>query len=288
MPSTGKPKSTCCRTTGWKQREQKERRRRVIDGVTHWVCKSCNEIKGEDAFANDKKGLAANCKKCEAKKARSKIYPSQIKAKAQTKIRRIKKELEIIECKECGNKLKRKDWPKDKSGKLATRCCVERGLAHTNRYLRRRGKKFCNSCSLVKPLSQFPVVNGRDASPCKPCKKAASVKSNADGQRLNRIVETDDGTLTSAAIGTLFKSAKFCAVCSKKMSFDDKTLDHIRPLVSAGHHSIKNIMVMCHSCNSKKQAKDPKDWFKTLPQESKDSVLKYALKSKHLTEDLFT
>lgn len=287
VPSTGKPKLTCCRTTGWNVREAKEKRKRVIDGITHWVCKSCNEIKAEKAFANGKRGLAASCNKCKAKKARDTMYPSRIKAKAQTQIRRIKKELEIIECKSCGKKLKRKDWPKDKSGKLATRCCVERGLAHTNRYLRRRGKKFCNACSMVKLLSHFPVVNGKDASPCRPCKKASLIKQNADQVRLNRIVETDDDTLSSSAIGRLFSSADFCPVCSNKMSFTDKTLDHIRPLSLGGTHSIKNAMIICHGCNTKKGAKLPSAWLSSLSEESRASVLRLVEESIHLSSEIF-
>lgn len=286
VPSTGKPKKTCCRTTGWKQKLDADSRKSVVNGVIYWTCTSCNTPKTEDAFGKSRGKLKSSCKQCHKDRYKDYKSPSEIRRNAQSKIRQMKKNQQLIECKSCGKNVKRKDWPKDESGHLATMCCVETRFPKINKYLKRRGKKFCNACDLVKPLGEFPVVNGKDAAPCKSCKKSNSLKHNSSGIRKDRIVSSDDGTLTPKVVGHLFASADSCPVCFVSMSFEDKTMDHIKPLSLGGTHSLSNAMIMCHKCNTKKQSKEPKKWFDCLSEDSKLSVLKYIDESRYLTRSL--
>jgi 5-methylcytosine-specific restriction endonuclease McrA len=65
----------------------------------------------------------------------------------------------------------------------------------------------------------------------------------------------DDGTLTASAIGSLFAKAKRCPVCSKRMLWAYKSLDHMVPKSKGGWHSIFNVRVICKACNTKKSTK---------------------------------
>lgn len=47
------------------------------------------------------------------------------------------------------------------------------------------------------------------------------------------------------------------AVCRKCGSINDLTIDHIMPLSNGGTNDIKNLQVLCRSCNSKKGTKCP-------------------------------
>ena len=55
----------------------------------------------------------------------------------------------------------------------------------------------------------------------------------------------------------LCKAAGYhCAYCGKKFPFKELTQDHITPLSKGGSHTLSNILPACHSCNSRKHAKD--------------------------------
>jgi len=50
------------------------------------------------------------------------------------------------------------------------------------------------------------------------------------------------------------KIKNLCANCLKKK---DLSIDHIVPLARGGSNAIRNIQFLCHSCNSRKNARDP-------------------------------
>lgn len=67
-----------------------------------------------------------------------------------------------------------------------------------------------------------------------------------------------DGTITIEAVLALKASwTGVCPFCRKK---GVPTLDHIIPLARGGAHSLRNIQLMCRSCNSSKGSKTMKEW----------------------------
>lgn len=286
MPSNGQPKRTCCLTTGSNNKKKFEARKKEVNGETWLLCNTCKKHKPFDQFYKSKGHPQSKCKQCHSEKYADYEAPSTRKAREEARKRRILRENEVLQCKVCGKKLKRKDWPKQKSGRPADSCCSHRTAAHVNRYLMKRGKRLCGTCDLIKPLDHFPQWNGKARSPCKLCLKVSASVISTRQRRQDRIVESDDGTLTPEAIKGLFSSQKSCIVCFKPMKWEEKTLDHVLPLSKDGAHSIKNAMVMCHKCNSKKRESLPRDWFESLPEASKESVMRYFEQSEHLDESI--
>ena len=273
--STGKPRRTCCKTTGWNNAQKYLDRQKEVDGQVHFLCRSCNKHKDQSSFLQHKGLVRSTCKQCHSDRYSGYRSPSYIKSRAKSKVSKMKKDSEIIECKDCGRKIKRRDFPVEKSGRIASRCCAERTLANINNALRKRGVKFCNHCGVVKPLDHFQKSTRGYVSHCKMCRKAIAVRNQYNEKRANRVYGTDDGSINSESLKDLFIPSKNCCVCDDKMEFNDKTLDHIVPLSKGGRHILSNVMVMCHRCNSAKNNKLPKDWFLSLSDTSKFSVVKY-------------
>lgn len=48
--------------------------------------------------------------------------------------------------------------------------------------------------------------------------------------------------------------------CLKCESTENLTLDHIIPLIKGGRHAVRNMQVLCHSCNASKEARNTKDY----------------------------
>lgn len=54
-------------------------------------------------------------------------------------------------------------------------------------------------------------------------------------------------------LGRLFhESGGFCGICHKPISFEDFTLDHIRPISKGGAHIKRNVQIAHRACNSAK------------------------------------
>ncbi len=71
----------------------------------------------------------------------------------------------------------------------------------------------------------------------------------------------EDGTLTGSVIQGLFAKAHHCPYCNKPMRPREKTLDHIIPRAKAGLHSIRNVVVCCRTCNSRKGKSTSRRWL---------------------------
>lgn len=82
----------------------------------------------------------------------------------------------------------------------------------------------------------------------------------------------EDGSLTGPVIQRLFAVAIACPYCARPMGGRDKTFDHIMPRHLGGWHSVRNVVVCCYSCNSRKADTPPQRWLMRLPRDRRDSV----------------
>ena len=91
-------------------------------------------------------------------------------------------------------------------------------------------------------------------------------QENADKCRLygkNRYARKmkAEGTFTKEDIKKIYERQKGkCHWCGVKLSFQEKTIDHIKPLVKGGSNWPSNLCIACKPCNSSKKDKDPEDF----------------------------
>ena len=275
MPSSGKPKRTCCLTAGWNNKKKYEARKKVVGKVELWRCLRCDEHKPASEFRREPQGtVRSSCRQCHSKKYSGYKSPSEKKIESEKKKRRARKENELIECGRCQRAIKRKYWPKTKDGKRKAKiCCSEKTTKQLNRILLKKGRRFCGSCNRILDVSAFSArSDGKLFNPCIECRKLNQTRQASNEKRDIAIKSTDDGTLTKEAVKQLFISQKECLVCNTPMRFEDKTMDHVVPLSKGGAHSVRNVMIMCYSCNSRKSAKNPSEWFESLPYEAKARI----------------
>jgi len=87
-------------------------------------------------------------------------------------------------------------------------------------------------------------------------------KQSSKGKELNKITQhkrrvnlKNAGSYTIEEINKLRRlSFGICPKCLKYFG-DDLTIDHIKPISKGGDNTIKNIQLLCKSCNSSKGAK---------------------------------
>lgn len=278
VPSTGKPKKACCEQRGKNRLSVLEKRKVIVGGDTHYKCNKCNEVKPPLDFYYHKGKPNNVCKTC--KKEGIDKSPSQVKRKQLSEQSR----LSVITCPRCGGRKTRADWPRTKWGALTKTCCnvANRELLAE---LRSKGKSKCSVCGSVKSMSEFSIrKTGKPMSQCKECCKAKSVSTSSREKRQNLIDATDDGTITKKEISRLFGSVKSCPVCNALMKRNDKQLDHIDPLSKGGKHSIKNVVVICSSCNNRKRSAQFEDWFSGLSDEQAKRYYDFIKQDVNLSE----
>ncbi len=78
-------------------------------------------------------------------------------------------------------------------------------------------------------------------------RKALSPSLRTD-RRWDQLVPSD-GTLDRDTLVKLFLEAVTCPYCGVRLEHRTKSLDHVRPVSRGGHHSIRNVVVCCRSCN---------------------------------------
>jgi 5-methylcytosine-specific restriction endonuclease McrA len=98
------------------------------------------------------------------------------------------------------------------------------------------------------------------------------------GREIERMASADarrqlmcDGSLTPDVLRSLF-ARRDCPYCGKRMAATDKSLDHITPVSKGGWHSVKNCVVCCLACNSRKRAMTPERWLCRLEPARAESV----------------
>lgn len=265
VPSTGKPKKTCCQKKGDNRRAVFNARKVEVDGEIHYKCNKCEKIKPPKDFYFNKGRPNNYCKKC--KKEVIENSPSQIKRRHIVAINRKNKNNETKKCNKCGLIKKKSEWPRSLSGDLAVTCCSQEQRRRRDELIR-SGYSTCTSCKKTKNINQFYLKKGRPHSWCKNCQKAHATSSGSRKKRQELIDKTCDGTLDKKTVGNLFGSFRNCPCCGVNMKRNDKHLDHIIPLSKGGKHSVSNAMILCSDCNLKKSNKDLSDWLKNIPDEN--------------------
>lgn len=73
---------------------------------------------------------------------------------------------------------------------------------------------------------------------------------------------------------------KGCKYCDRKMTLKNMVCDHIVPLTKGGESTVKNLQLICKSCNTRKGPLNEKDfielvdWVSELKEETKEYVLR--------------
>jgi len=82
-------------------------------------------------------------------------------------------------------------------------------------------------------------------------------KANHTNGKARRRERVSGGSITAnELIFLLDKQRRRCGYCRKSLN-SGYHMDHIKPLAKEGKHNIKNIQLLCLSCNLRKSAKDP-------------------------------
>lgn len=171
-------------------------------------------------------------------------------------------------CRKCGKTWPRAEWPRyARTGKLTVLCptCNEQALR--DRPFGRQGRDTAKGCSRCKAHTEkCEMTNGY----CRPCwsewkKSYRHTHPTRDaawkGKRLERMVAQADGTVTDGALRQLFAAAKRCPYCNAKLTAGVKSLDHVTPLVLGGEHSMRNLVVCCLNCNTRKGRQSLGQWL---------------------------
>lgn len=146
--------------------------------------------------------------------------------------------------------------------------------------------KHCSACGLVKPVNDFYRRNSLFAGRSPSCKECQRRNNRANREQLNayareyrkrnpdklrtikraskikrKAAKKSQGeiTLTTQELETLFHTWDgTCAYCGEPT--DLPTTDHIVPLAENGDHTLENVIIVCASCNSSKNAKPLLTW----------------------------
>ena len=264
MPSTGKPRSTCCGSgSGANRRAVLAARTVLVAGEMHYRCNKCEEVLPPSSFYYFNGRPNNYCKQC--KKEGIKNSPSQLKRMRLVEQNKKKRASETKTCKRCGETSLKSSWPRSPSGTMTVTCCRQKERRKRDELIA-SGKSICTSCKKTKALSGFTLdKKDRPHSWCKDCSKAYMTNSGSREKRQRLIEQTCDGTLNTKTVGQLFGGYKQCPCCGSEMKRKDKHLDHIKPLSKGGKHSIYNAIILCASCNLSKGSKGFSEWFRTIP-----------------------
>jgi 5-methylcytosine-specific restriction endonuclease McrA len=103
--------------------------------------------------------------------------------------------------------------------------------------------------------------------------KAAHPEKNqaASSLRARREMVGADGSVTPHSVAKLKRHATHCAYCDTKLLH--KQTDHMIPLALGGEHSLKNIVIVCPSCNQHKHALSYEEWIERVDPKHRDRVI---------------
>lgn len=85
-------------------------------------------------------------------------------------------------------------------------------------------------------------------------------------------MQNDDGTLDRATLTQLLDAARDCPYCGCDLNDENKSLDHVTPLIRGGIHGLKNVLVCCLTCNIRKGRRTFEAWLSTLSEPYRANV----------------
>lgn len=90
--------------------------------------------------------------------------------------------------------------------------------------------------------------------------KLANAERNRDWNRRRneRLWESSDGTATKESIARLKRNAHHCAYCAAPLT--ERQTDHMIPVALGGEHSMRNIVIVCPTCNGRKATLSYAEW----------------------------
>jgi CRISPR/Cas system Type II protein with McrA/HNH and RuvC-like nuclease domain len=77
-----------------------------------------------------------------------------------------------------------------------------------------------------------------------------------------------------------FRDMKKCFFCSKKLKFNQISLDHYLPSSKGGTDDVFNMVLSCDKCNINKRDTVPNEWEKLLIENLKKGIEDYKITSK--------
>lgn len=90
--------------------------------------------------------------------------------------------------------------------------------------------------------------------------------------RLKRTRAQSDGTVTASTVGAIIEGNSKCFYCGVTLSLDERSLDHIVPIATGGHHSTSNLVVSCKPCNTRKNKTDVWRFVSTFPEPTRTKI----------------
>lgn len=110
------------------------------------------------------------------------------------------------------------------------------------------------------------MAEWRAANPDKVKAACANWRANNPGAvrthrnlRKARVTKQGPGFTHQQVLSLVSAQGGKCGNCLKKVGGNFHA-DHIVPLAKGGAHDIRNIQILCPSCNQRKHKKDPIDW----------------------------
>lgn len=126
-------------------------------------------------------------------------------------------------------------------------------LQHYAATYRASNRRLLSKKSIAYQAEHKAIVNAKNSA----WRKRNPEKSNVVTTARRARQRGAEGTHTAQEVLTLFALQKgCCAVCRDQLP-KSYHKDHIQPLKAGGSNWIRNIQLLCGSCNTTKQAKDP-------------------------------
>jgi len=103
--------------------------------------------------------------------------------------------------------------------------------------------------------------------------KRANVERNLEWTAVRKERETmlADGTVRPGTIARLKREASHCAYCGSVLG--EKQTDDMVPLVLGGEHSLRNIVVVCPTCNGRKARLSYSEWVERVEPRHRERVV---------------